>query len=327
MSNTTSLNDEYCFQRIIPRIIGILLFCVFAAIVFPIKSISQDSIIEINGFRNLRYIDTLVRYQLTETGTIKDDEIPSKLSFSNFLPSQISRNLPASWIEKELFLKFTLANDTDLPRTVSFYPGTYFTHIRIFKAKPGATNSTFQELKDSILPEKNIDGYHPISMQPNEKAVFFARLRFLRSSQNTLVPIIMRADYIDKHKAVAIVRRADLDIVTYIASGMMLMMIIYSLAAFIQNSNKEYLYYALYAFFTGLLLFLISFLGTSLNKFNFFYIEYLDLMILCASVFYYQAFTRTFLDTKNNHPFLEKVFKIGQGLNITMMIIYSIIYF
>ncbi|HTE25780.1 sensor histidine kinase [Flavitalea sp.] len=327
MSNTSSLHLKYYLQRIIPRIIGLLVFCVLAATVFPFNSIAQDSVIEINSFRNLRIIDTLVRYELTEPGTIKDHQIPAKLKFANFLPSKISQNLPADWVEKELFLKFTLANDTDLPRTVSFYPGTYFTQIRIFKATAGAINSTFQVLKDSILPDKNIDGYHPISMQPGEKAVFFARLRFLRSSQNTLVPIIMRADYIDKHKAVAIVKRADLDIVTYIASGMMLMMIIYSVAAFIQNRNKEYLYYALYAFFTGLLLFLISFLGTRLNKFNFFYIEYLDLMILCASVFYYQAFMRTFLDTKNNHPFLEKVFKIGQGLNITMMIIYSIIYF
>ncbi|RYY18881.1 MAG: hypothetical protein EOO04_23075 [Chitinophagaceae bacterium] len=327
MSNTSSLNDEFCLQRIIPRIIGLLVFTVLASGLFPVSLFAQDPVIEINSFRNLRHIDTLVRFELTEPGKIADQHIPSKLSFADFLPSKISQKLPANWVEKELFLKFILANDTDQPRTISFYPGTYFTNIKIFKATSGAVASTFKPLKDSVPPGKNIDGYHLISMAPGEKSVFFARLRFLRSSQNTLVPIIMRADYIDKHKAVAVVRRADLDIVTYLASGMMLMMIIYSLAAFIQNHNKEYLYYALYAFFTGLLLFLISFLGTSLNNFNFFYIEYLDLMILCASVFYYQAFMRTFLDTKNRHPFLEKVFKIGQGLNIVMMIIYTIIYF
>jgi signal transduction histidine kinase len=327
MSNTSSLNDEFTVQRIIPRIIGLLVFCIFAATVFPGASMAQDSVIEINSFRNLRYIDSLVRYELTEPREIADQQIPAKLRFADYLPSKISRNLPVNWVEKELFLKFTLANDTDLPKTISFYPGTYFTAIKIFKAIPGKEASTFQVLKDSIPPDKNIEGYHLITMAAWEKSVFFARLRFLRSSQNTLVPIIMRADYIDKHKAVAVVRRADLDIVTYLASGMMLMMIIYSVAAFIQNLNKEYLYYALYAFFTGLLLFLISFLGGRLNKFNFFYIEYLDLIILCASVFYYQAFMRTFLDTKNNHPFLEKVFKTCQALNIALMILYSIIYF
>jgi signal transduction histidine kinase len=327
MSNTSSLNDKFSVQRIIPRIIGMLMFCIFAVALFPGASIAQDSVIEINSFRNLRYIDTFVRFELTEPGEIADKEILSRLKFADFLPSKISRILPDNWVEKELFLKFILANDTDLPRTISFYPGTYVTAIKIFRATSGMEASTFQELKDSIPPDKNIEGYHLITMKPEERSVFFARLRFLRSSQNTLVPIIMMADYIDKHQAVAVVRRADLDIVTYIASGMMLMMIIYSLAAFIQNRNKEYLYYALYAFFTGLLLFLISFLGTSLNKFNFFYIEYLDLMILCASVFYYQAFMRTFLDTKNNHPFLEKLFITCQRLNVAMMVLYSIIYF
>jgi signal transduction histidine kinase len=324
MSYSSSLHEFY-LERIIPRIIGLLAFWIL--ITFPEALSAQDPIIEINSFRYQRIIDTLIRYELTEPGVIADHEIPVKLRFADFLPSKISQKLPDNWVEKELFLKFILSNDTDQPRSVSFYPGTYFTDVKIFKASTDVTSSNFKLIKDSFPPDKNIEGYHLITLQAGEKSVFFSRLRFLRSSQNTLLPVIMKVDYIDKHKAVAIVRRADLDIVTYIGTGMMLMMIIYSFAAFIQNNNKEYLYYALYAFFTGLLLFLIAFLGRRLNKFNFFYIEYLDLMILCASVFYYQAFMRTFLDTKNKHPYLEKAFKIGQVLNIILMITYSIIYF
>ena len=327
MSNTFSLKQQFQLQRTIIRIIGLAGFVLLTFLTLPQALTAQDPVIEINSFRNLRYIDTLVRYELTETGEISDQEIPSKLRFLNFLPSRISEKLPDNWVERELFLKFTLQNDTSLQKTVSFYPGMYFTTIKLYRAKPGAVATTFQPVKDSIPPDKNTEGYRLITLEPNEQVVIFARLRFLRSSQNALVPIIMRADYIDKHKAVASVRRSGLDVVTYLASGMMLMMIIYSLAAFIQNGNKEFLYYALYAFFTGLLLFLISFLGIRLNSFNFFYIEYLDLMILCASVFYYLAFMRTFLDTRANHPFLEKVFRIGQVLTITMMIIYSAIYF
>jgi len=327
MSTTFSLVEKFSLQRAILRIIGLITFASFACIALPEPLLAQDPVVALNSFRNLRYIDSLVRYELTEPGEITDEQIPSKLRFAAFLPSKISQKLPNNWVEKELFLRFWLQNDTDIPRTVSFYPGMYFTTIKLYRARPGAIASTFQPVKDSVPPDKNIDGYRLISLQPHEDVVVFVRLRFLRSSQNTLVPIIMRADYIDKHKAVASVRRSGLDVVTYLASGMMLMMIIYSLAAFIQNRNKEYLYYALYAFFTGVLLFLISFLGMRLNEFNFFYIEYLDLMILCASVFYYLAFMRTFLNTKTNHPFLERVFRIGQLLTITMMIIYSAIYF
>ena len=292
-----------------------------------LRDTHQAPVIEINNFRNLRSIDSLVKYELTTPGELADNEIPLKLRFPDFLPSKISARLPDNWVEKELYLKFTLLNDTDLARTISFYPGTYFTKIKLFRAKPGAIASSFQAIKDSVPSDRNIDGYKLITLQPKEKTVIFARLRFLRSSQNTLSPLLMKPDYIDKHRAVAIVRRSGLDVVTYVASGMMLMMIIYSLAAYIQNGNKEFLYYALYAFFTGILLFFISFLGMRLNEFNFIYMEYLDLMILCASVFYYLAFMRKFLDTRENHPFLEKVFRIGHLLIIILMILYTCFYF
>jgi signal transduction histidine kinase len=327
MSITKPKNNVLVSPFIFRWMHGILLLVVFASQLLPLGSKAQDSVIEINSFRNLKYIDSLVRYEVTEPGQIKDTEIPTNLFFAKFLPAKISQKLPDNWIEKELYLRFTLRNDTSIHRTVSFYPGMYFTRIRMFRAQPENIAATFELLKDSTPTDKNTEGYKHITLKPRETVVLFARLNFLRSSQNTLVPIIMRADYIDKHKAVAIVRRAALDVVTYLASGMMLMMIIYSLAYYIQNGNKEFLYYALYAFFTGVLLFLISFLGMRLNDFSFLYMEYLDLMILCASVFYYLAFMRTFLNTKINHPFLEKIFRAGQWLTTSTMVLYSIIYF
>ncbi|RZK16394.1 MAG: hypothetical protein EOO43_14530, partial [Flavobacterium sp.] len=175
----------------------------------------------------------------------------------------------------------------------------------LYKASPANPNQ-LKRIKDSVPEDLKIDGYRLITLEPFEHAVIYVQLRFLRSSQNKLEPQLMNIEDIDKHKAMSVVKRSELDIVTYLASGMMMMMILYSFAAFWQNKNLEYLYYALYAFSTGMLLFFISFFGTSLHRFSFFYTEYLDLMILCASVFYYLAFMRQFLDTRTNHPFLEK---------------------
>jgi two-component system, NarL family, sensor histidine kinase DesK len=327
MSITSPQNNEILSRFIFPGMYRVLLFYFLATHLFPIYTVAQDPTIEVNSFRNLKYIDSLVKYELTAPGEVTDKEIPTRLTFRNFLTRQISEKLPAGWVEKELFLQFVLSNDTNVQRTVSFYPGMYFTRIKLFRAEPQAIAATFHPLRDSVPAENNIEGYKLITLGPHESVTIFARLNFLRSSQNTLMPIIMKADYIDKHKAVAMVRRWGLDIVTYLASGMMLMMIIYSLASYIQNGNKEFLYYALYATFTGMLLFLISFLGMRLNDFSFFYIEYLDLMILCASVFYYLAFMRTFLNTRLNHPFLEKIFRSGQWLTILITIVYSIFYF
>ena len=181
MSNSSSLHDDFTVQRIIQRIIGRLVLCIFLAGVFPIASIAQDSTIEINSFRNFRYIDSFVKYEITEPGVIADQQIPAKLKFNSFLPAEVAKNTPEEWIEKELFLKFTLANDSDHPRTISFYPGTYFTAVKIFKANADSVASDLRVLKDSVPPDKNIEGYHLITMEPWEKSVFFARLRFFES--------------------------------------------------------------------------------------------------------------------------------------------------
>jgi len=39
--------------------------------------------------------------------------------------------------------------------------------------------------------------------------------------------------------------------ITYVFCGLLLMMIFYSLANFLQGANKEFLYYSGYAFFLG----------------------------------------------------------------------------
>jgi signal transduction histidine kinase len=263
---------------------------------------------------------------LSDRGSVADTEIPVQLKFEKYLPTGRRNNIPPGWIEKELYLRFTLSNDTDQSRSIGFYPGTYFRRIDIFKGT-AETMAGFQPVKHAAPPGQQIDGYKLINFEPFEKSTFVIRLIFIRSSSNVLSPMLLKADYIDKHKAVVLVRRTSIDVTTYIASGMMLMMIIYSLAVYLQNKNDEFLFYALYASCTSILLFLIPFLAMMSSSFNFIYIEYVDLMILCASVFFYLAFMSRFLDTRQKHPFLEKLFKTGHALIIVLMLIYSAIYF
>lgn len=298
------------------------LICIFA---ISAAATAQDSIVNLSTFRNIRFIDSLSLYELTLPGEIKDNEI-SRLQFKRYLPAGIKTKLPVDWLEKELYLKFTIYNDTDLVRNIAFYPGAYFTVNTTFRAD-AASGGVYKVVNDTVPDMKPEPGYTFISMRPNEKAEFIARLRFLRASQNTLAPLLMRADYIEKHRALAAVRRSSLDVVTYVASGMMLMMIFYSLAVYTQNGSKEFLYYALYALCTGTMLFFISFLGPRLNHFNYLYIEYLDLMLLCTSVLCYLAFMKTFLNTRVAHPFLQKLFNGGQLMIVLMMAIYSALYF
>ncbi len=288
------------------------------------SAVAQDGVINVSSFRSVRFIDSLTLYEIAEPGKTPTSSIPG-IRFREKLPPGITGKLPHHWIEKELFLKFTIYNDTNQVRNIAFYPGKYFTVNRLFRLDSSQNEASF--VMDTAGDAEPVSGYTIIKMAPLETSVFIAQLRFLRSPQNTLAPLIMRADYIEKHQALAAVRRSPIDVVTYVASGMMLMMIFYSLAVYTQNGSREFLYYALYALCTGSMLFLISFLSPRLNQFNYLYIEYLDLMLLCTSVLCYLAFMKTFLNTRVAHPFLQKLFKAGQAMIVLMMLIYSALYF
>nr|WP_317043919.1 ATP-binding protein [Niastella yeongjuensis] len=102
---------------------------------------------------------------------------------------------------------------------------------------------------------------------------------------------------------------------------------LFSLAVYIQSRNKEFIFYAIYTFLTCSLLFLKSYLDTSATWFNYFYEEYLDFMIMTASVFMYQIFMRKFIYSKEVYPVLDKILRYFNILLICASIVFSIVYF
>ena len=68
-------------------------------------------------------------------------------------------------------------------------------------------------------------------------------------------------------------------IVTYLFCGLLLMMILFSLASFFQGANPEFLYYSGYAFFLGSMLFIKAIYSYHTTWFGFFQETYLDLIM------------------------------------------------
>lgn len=288
-------------------------------------AVSQDSVINVASFRNVKLIDSIIRYDVQKKNTVAASDL-AKLAFANFLPSNAHSDLPASWVEKDMFLRLTLTNSADTARPIAFYPGVFFPLINIFRLEKNG--SIVQETApDVFYNKKRYPSYKQFTVPAHDTTTYFVQLRFLRTSLNAMVPQLFAPEYVEKHQAVRLSFRSQLDMTTYIASGMLIMMIFYSIAVFLQNRSKEFLYYALYAFCMGSLLFLISYLGSQASPFNFFYVEYLDLIILCMGVFFYFKFMRRFLNTKENHPLLEKVFYGGQIVIVSMLVMFSVIYF
>src|SRR5690606_17692745 len=116
-------------------------------------------------------------------------------------------------------------------------------------------------------------------------------------------------------------------IFTYVFCGLLLMMILFSLASYFQGANKEFLYYSGYAFFIGAMLFIKAIESFHTSWFSFFQETYLDFIMQCAGVFMYMLFMQKFLNTRTRYPFLFRLYFVGVILLVSAMIVYTFVHY
>ena len=110
---------------------------------------------------------------------------------------------------------------------------------------------------------------------------------------------------------------------TYIFCGLLLMMILFSLANFIQGANPEFLFYSGYAFFLGTMLLTKTMFGFRSSHISFLFEAFMDFIMQGLGIMFYMLFMQRFLDTKNKHPFLYKLYTAGITLLIVSMLSYT----
>ncbi len=89
------------------------------------------------------------------------------------------------------------------------------------------------------------------------------------------------------------------------------MMILFSIANFLQGANPEFLYYSGYAFFLGSMLLTKAMLFYHTSKTSYFLEGYLDYIMQSLGIMFYMLFMQKYLDTKSEHPFLHKLYNAG----------------
>lgn len=282
---------------------------------------AQDTV-NVGKLRFATDIYNAMRYEMVEQDAPQTAIISTDINKTP--PEKWRRHrVPASIIEHDMLVKFILANTSDSVQQVYFYPGAYFEKIELYKVSPSKTTVVSSEL----TPDAYRTGFRLIQVEPKEQSLFIARLKFVRTSATMFYPAILQKDFvksfiIDKKEG-----RSKTSMITYLASGIMLMMIFYSLAVFYLNKNKEFLYYSGYAMCLALLLFLKSYLLYDFTEFNFFFESYWDFLVQCFGVACYFFFIRKFLATKRSHPFLEKTFTVAQVILATCIAVYTFLYF
>jgi signal transduction histidine kinase len=105
------------------------------------------------------------------------------------------------------------------------------------------------------------------------------------------------------------------------------MMILFSMANFLQGANREFFYYSGYAFFVGGMLFAKALFDFRANNTSFFIESYLDFIMQCLGHMFYLIFMQRFLDTRHKHPFLYKLYNGGIILLISAMVAFTLLHY
>lgn len=265
-----------------------------------------------------------LRYAIVPQDSVSDDRL-AHISIDKPLPLDWQgHRVPPNVIENELLLKITLLNRSDSAEQVYFYPGAYFTRINLFRLTAGG-NVQLVPPNQTEAPFRA--AFRLLQLQPNDSVAYIARLHFLRTNATMFYPSIVKKDFIKSFLNDKVQFKANVNLITYVVSGVMLMMIFYSIAVYRLNRSREFLYYTIYAASLALLLFLKSFLLYDFTPFNYLFESYWDFLVQCLGIGCYFMFIRKFLGTRTNHPFLDKTFRTGELMIVGFMAVYTALYF
>lgn len=287
-----------------------------------VTSFTQDSLLNV-------YTDiSQVKLQKSLTKYISSTYIGKKVNpETNFTTLSLTPGLqhkgfvPTSFVTKKLLLKFNLTNSADSTTTAYFFPGFYYKDIVLYRLEKEGVKKI-----PVLLPQHDDNiGFRGIRLPAHDSATFIAQLTFVKTYINTIRPRIVNEGFLPSFVSELKNNHSLIDLITYILCGLLLMMILFSLANFFQGANREFLYYSGYAFFLGLMMFLMSLYNFRTNEFSYFLESYLDFILQLTGIGFYMIFMQRFLTTRTKHPFLHKLYNFG--LVFLLVSIISFTYF
>ncbi len=74
--------------------------------------------------------------------------------------------------------------------------------------------------------------------------IYYTKFNFVRSNVNTLNPRVVEKGFFNAWVIILKNVKSNMTIFTYVAIGIMLLMIFYSIALYIENKSPEFLFYS-----------------------------------------------------------------------------------
>jgi signal transduction histidine kinase len=233
------------------------------------------------------------------------------------------KDVPAKFVTQKLILRFHIVNPANNADSAWFFPGFFYSEMHLYKlSEKGLMNVPLIEPanSDSI-------GYRLLELAPHDSATFLAELKFVKTYTNNIKPRIIHKSHLSTFMFELAAPRLYLNVITYIFCGLLAMMILFSLANYLQGGNNEFLYYTGYALFLGLMLYTKTYNDLRINRNIFFMEAYLDFVMQCTGIGFYIIFMQKFLSTRTKYPFLYNLYNAGLIGLIAAVILFSYFYF
>ncbi|HET6994113.1 MAG TPA: hypothetical protein VFI06_03975, partial [Chitinophagaceae bacterium] len=185
------------------------------------------------------------------------------------------KNIPNEYVTMIAALRFRLYNSADSAVKICFFPGLYYRYIKLYREE----NNHLQELPSELPPVRDSIGYRLITLAPHDSQTLVAELGFIKTYINTMRPRLINPEYLNSYITGMQSATRENDLVTFLFCGLLLMMVLFSIANFVQGGNREFLYYSGYAFFLGIMLLTKAVFTGHSNHISYFLEAYLDFIL------------------------------------------------
>ena len=241
-------------------------------------------------------------------------------SFVPLLSFKYRNRLPRRLIPKPVYLQFSLQNKTASVSQHCFFPGMLYADLILYEKDAGGKITKVENARGKT-------GFVYLNVPAYRTVTYLVKLEVSKTDFNWIKAALINPDYLEKYKLELTNSYRDSRIASYILCGVLLMMILFALVNYFLNNKTEFLYYCFFSTCMFFLIFFSSYLSRRPGAVTAFFRSYFDLILLIVGTVFYLFFIMKFLDTKNKHRILDKLFRIECQVLVVLMIVFTYLHF